>query len=570
MDAEPVVAATLLDPSVALALEVAQREAARRGHRQVGVEHMLLALLADPQLAHCVDRAGAKLEAARGHLEAALEERGPFRVESGDAGLGYRLARVLDLSQASAIPDDPLSLLSALVAESGAAVALAAEADLTPALWASSTLERAPAEAAPGSPYRSAHKTLGWTVSLRASEPLPAERLMAILAGTGLDDFGVARAMVVAATGRARPVGLFTEHDARSWVQVIEERAAAAGLSLTAEVMRCSPPAALLALRAKNLRWRWRVRGLWIAAAACLLGALIWAGLQWRELDRAPLSIEAARLAAPGERVRIKGRAEPAAPRYLLSEGVLFTADPRNPREVFSVFDDSLYRTRDVRVTFRAIPPASFTFEAERHLSTAGEARRTLSRWVVVTCNNCGGDVLLVGPTTPWASPIEASVRNVDQVGLPAEEIRSLHRAHGGTKKINYVLDVEPLPAGDAQVLVPICHSTDVIDVDCRPLMWASAEPGAPPDWAQSDTLEGELAISSDARLNLRFVNDPAGLDFDRSQPGEPGRILRIGPRTTALQSVVLGPGILSGGLALLLALGAWVLRRFGRPSARR
>ncbi|MBK8942228.1 MAG: hypothetical protein IPM79_32645 [Polyangiaceae bacterium] len=356
MDAEPVVAATLLDPSVALALEVAQREAARRGHRQVGVEHMLLALLADPQLAHCVDRAGAKLEAARGHLEAALEERGPFRVESGDAGLGYRLARVLDLSQASAIPDDPLSLLSALVAESGAAVALAAEADLTPALWASSTLERAPAEAAPGSPYRSAHKTLGWTVSLRASEPLPAERLMAILAGTGLDDFGVARAMVVAATGRARPVGLFTEHDARSWVQVIEERAAAAGLSLTAEVMRCSPPAALLALRAKNLRWRWRVRGLWIAAAACLLGALIWAGLQWRELDRAPLSIEAARLAAPGERVRIKGRAEPAAPRYLLSEGVLFTADPRNPREVFSVFDDSLYRTRDVRVTFRAIP----------------------------------------------------------------------------------------------------------------------------------------------------------------------------------------------------------------------
>jgi hypothetical protein len=261
-----------------------------------------------------VDRAGAKLEAARGHLEAALEERGPFRVESGDAGLGYRLARVLDLSQASAIPDDPLSLLSALVAESGAAVALAAEADLTPALWASSTLERAPAEAAPGSPYRSAHKTLGWTVSLRASEPLPAERLMAILAGTGLDDFGVARAMVVAATGRARPVGLFTEHDARSWVQVIEERAAAAGLSLTAEVMRCSPPAALLALRAKNLRWRWRVRGLWIAAAACLLGALIWgrpavAGAGPRTAEHRSRSPGSARRACPYQGARRARRA---------------------------------------------------------------------------------------------------------------------------------------------------------------------------------------------------------------------------------------------------------------------
>ena len=69
---------------------------------------------------------------------------------------------------------------------------------------------------------------------------------------------------------------------------------------------------------------------LWMAAASCAVGALglVLAGLR---PPPPPLTIDQAHALEQGVHVRVLGQV-PDARRYLLSEGRLYVADPREPR----------------------------------------------------------------------------------------------------------------------------------------------------------------------------------------------------------------------------------------------
>jgi len=121
------------------AILAAQEAAQNYNHAQIEPEHILLALLAQPEgvAAQVVEQAGANAMALRGQLEEELARRPKVYGGAAQAGLGQAATRVLQdaLAEATGMHDDYVStehVLLALTGDNGGAAArLLARAGLT-------------------------------------------------------------------------------------------------------------------------------------------------------------------------------------------------------------------------------------------------------------------------------------------------------------------------------------------------------------------------------------------------------------------------------------------------------
>ena len=170
-----------------------------------------------------------------------------------------------------------------------------------------------------------------------------------------------------------------------------------------------------------------------------------------------------------------------------------------------------------------------FTFEADREIPTLHGTRRAAAWWAMVTCPNCPADILLVHSGGPFRriakEPVEATVRAVAGVGRSAADVMALYRAHGGAREIAYVLDLDPLPAGPVQKLIPLCVASDILDPRCAPVMWLLADGRAHPTSDEKDVHEGWLGTSADPRLRLAPLGAPR-----LGASTAPARTLRFDP----------------------------------------
>ncbi len=515
---------------------------------QVEVEHLILTLLSDPDVGHFLERVGARLDTAEAILEEELRAPREFGVKGASGALGHNVELALELARESG--GEAIAVLASLLERSLVAHALRDRAQLS----ASGLMSRVPEAdmgTAGGSPYRRALAVGTHKLWLRVAADAPDESLSLVLAPLGLSPVRGVRARLGARASGGVELGPFTEPDAQRWLASAEESARASSIAIDLEVRPCVPQSGWLARRARVARRRRAARMLWMAAALCAVGALglVLAGLR---PPPPPLTIDQAHAVEQGVHVRVLGQV-PDARRYLLSEGPLYVADPREPRELLSAFDDYLYRARDVRVRIRQLPAVTASFVADRGIVTKGGIRTVPADWSIARCPKCQGDVLIVRPRgAPPSAPLEATVRGIDDLGRPAEEVSALHRRHGGKASINYVLDLEPLPEGPAQELSPICAPSNVEDRDCTPLLWAEGSvPGS------QSVLEGRIVALEDERLRLRS-----------SEQGElrpEARVLELGgarSRARAPERPLAGA---AAGLSALLAACAWWLRRVAR-----
>src|SRR5262249_50496359 len=147
-----------------------------------------------------------------------------------------------------------------------------------------------------------------------------------------------------------------------------------------------------------------------------------------------------------GQWVQIK--APPmGAPRYFASEGRSLVKEPR-PQESVAFFEAASWYHQDERVrvrTFTADDIAT-SFEAERTTVGRRSTRTVTARWFILRGHNFP-DVLAVSSTGITPRPeMESTPRELADSGHDADDLVRLYRAHGGTRDIGWVFDMDPLP----------------------------------------------------------------------------------------------------------------------------
>lgn len=535
-----------LDGDVRLAVEVAVLEAADHDHEAIEVEHLALALLADPEIARLLDRVAARAEEIDGALEEALASRRRVAVLDGErpmsATVGYAVRRASDSGEV-----ERMSLLAALFAQSPAAPAIAA-AGASPAQLALAS-RLAASDAAGGSPYRSAKAERSWTLHVASDAVVPRTLRTGVAELLGLSRFASARVAIGAPRPEGVDVGLFTEADAKHHAGVVASQAQAAGLTLAVEARQCRSDASLAAARVRVRRWWRAVQGLRVVAVLFALAALGLVTVQAKE--HATLSAAEA-AAAPDGYVRVRAQAMFENPRFLLPEGELFVSDPRQPEDFATPF--SCHRLIDTRVSMRYLPEPELSFEGERRIASERGVRTVRASWALLTCTNCSSDVLVVrsDPSVRLGKK-ELALATVRPAGA---EVKALVRAQGVPRDVWYVIDLDPLPDGPTRRLVPICVDEGIVDPRCSPVMWGITDGDrAPTPRAGKNVYEGLLTTSDDPRLRVRG--------------GAQARILRFGAQPRPPQRFLFAAGICALA-ALLFGAAAQMVRRRGRPARAR
>jgi hypothetical protein len=544
-------------PEVQRALDLAYREAASLDHDAVTVEHVALALLSDPEIAAQLERGGARLESVEGLLEEQLAARPRSPLVLGERPLTPPLAHALRASAHSTLPWDTATLLALLFEQSPALSALTAAGASPANLRESAARGRG---AALPSAYRSAMTPRSWTLHVadggHASEPL----LGSLARSLGLSRFGATRAIEGVRRPEGIDVGLFAEADARRLAASAEREARA---SLRIEPRTCASAEAQALVRTRVVRWWRAVRALQLTAVLGLsAGAALFAWLVRNDSDA---TMEHAVSVSAGRHVSVKARAMTDHPRFLLREGPLFAADPRQPPvEHYTPFDYGLSRSTDKRVSIQSLqsaPSAHLSFDADRDIPTARGARRTHATWLAITCNNCTDDVLVVGVAPVLQVPLVGTLRELASAGRSPDDLRAIHRAKGGKKLLRWVVDVDPLPPGPVERWIPICEDNGVLDVACTPKLWTLADEAHPlTTHDQVTVLEGSVAASSDRRL--RVGPSPSRLSLDAD-----ARVLVRGDAPAAYAMGAAAALALLGGLLAGVAHFARARRRPARAT---
>jgi hypothetical protein len=542
------------EAEVLLALDVARDLASVLGHAEVRVEHVALALCADPEVALALERTGARLELVEASLEEALA-RVPSRPLATDEerNLDFLAQSVWRRAAAERGGLDRLVLLARLLVESPACSAIGVRPE---ALLANN---KQPSATKREGAYREAAAAKGWTLVLTDRGDTTRSSISATARSLGLSRASASRAAVGAAAGVM--LGLFSEADAKEVARTATARIERP--TLTVEARELATTLLRDTDRDRVRRWWTKVQ---ILRSIAAVAALVTVGLAWREAN-AVASTSVPQLWDETPRwVRLDGTAIPGHPRWLLSEGLPFEADPRKERPVSTIYDVDErglvgYRVRiQIGMARMGVDPPKCTFEAPRDIPGPIASRQKATKFRFFTSPNGNYHTLVVGDAD-LSGPVAGTVRTLSEAGAPIGTLLYDHCKI--TDTVRAVLDTDPLPSGTPTPWVPICPNSNVNDRNCTPGFWGAVDANAPKGVAEwgvdtfhTATFEGTLGILRDQRLATQTIHGSS----------TSVRTLTLGPAPPySVKRFTLPAAALL--VAVLLALIARAARARGRPA---
>src|SRR6187402_2680411 len=152
------------EPEVHRLLEAALLHAASCGHASVRVEHVALALIADPEVSRVLEEIGIRVEPIEIALEQALSGLPSAELAAGaERSMDFGVQRALDRAGEEPGGVDRLGLLAALF-EHGAIAGVVGDARATASLLRT-PMGRRSIEAQAQAPYRAAPRPAGFTLA---------------------------------------------------------------------------------------------------------------------------------------------------------------------------------------------------------------------------------------------------------------------------------------------------------------------------------------------------------------------------------------------------------------------